>query len=423
MLRLYPGFRANVPFGVMQDHCWSYILRNWHLLQRTPTYKISLPLDQRQRLAADVKLSLSEITTLDSPGDQSQSMGFSVLWDASNTQPDAAASNALTPDGKRPVSKATEKRRRRLAEEQEQRRQAEEKQMLQQQRQQTIREIRQRQAAAAAETASEAASREAASSRVQSQTASSCSPAGNEPSRRADSEAMQDTFAQRAARQQPAQARAGLRASGHEGSSEVSKAGAASRSACSRAVGSSSNVGARPRDEARSTGKRQTVSARPGLRAGSQSGAPADTALRTSHFQSYQQDSTSPSTPSSSSAFQQRPASRLNTPQLPGLAAQGDQPEHKSDNQAAQRMQLPLQQQQRQGLPNAKANDAARGTFPTAARALVQRASSSGMTPAASEPRQKVGKVNGDENGGRRQQAPTRSSLQQLKRLSLDRGK
>ena len=92
---------------------------------------------------------MSHITTLDSPGDQSQSMGFSVLWDASNTQPHAGAANALTPDGKRPVSKATEKRRQRLAEEQEQRRQEEEKRVLQQRRQQTIKEIRQRQAAAA----------------------------------------------------------------------------------------------------------------------------------------------------------------------------------------------------------------------------------------------------------------------------------
>ncbi len=112
---------------------------------------MSLPLDQRQRLAADVKEGLSHITTLDSPGDQSQSMGFSVLWDASNTQPDAGAANALTPDGKRPVSKATEKRRQRLAEEQEQRRQEEEKRVLQQRRQQTVNEIRQRQAVAAAQ--------------------------------------------------------------------------------------------------------------------------------------------------------------------------------------------------------------------------------------------------------------------------------
>ncbi|DBA76932.1 hypothetical protein WJX77_008986 [Trebouxia sp. C0004] len=144
----------------LKDHCWNYILRNWHLLQRTPTYKVSLPLDQRQRLAADVKEGLSHITTLDSPGDQSQSMGFSVLWDASNTQPDAGAANALTPDGKRPVSKATEKRRQRLAEEQEQRRQEEEKRVLQQRRQQTVKEIRQRQAAAAAQagTTSQSAS-------------------------------------------------------------------------------------------------------------------------------------------------------------------------------------------------------------------------------------------------------------------------
>jgi hypothetical protein len=112
---------------------------------------VSLPLDQRQSLAADVKESLSHITTLDSPGDQSQSMGFSVLWDASNTQPDAGAANALTPDGKRPVSKATEKRRQRLAEEQEQQWQEEEKRVLQQRRQQTVKEIRQRQAAAAAQ--------------------------------------------------------------------------------------------------------------------------------------------------------------------------------------------------------------------------------------------------------------------------------
>ena len=92
-------------------------------------------------------------------------MGFSVLWDASNTQPDADAANALTPDGKRPVSKATEKRRQRLAEEQEQRRQEEEKRVLQQRRQQTVKEIRQRQAAAAVQAG--AASQSASSMTTQ----------------------------------------------------------------------------------------------------------------------------------------------------------------------------------------------------------------------------------------------------------------
>ena len=129
---------------LLQDHCWSYILRNWHLLQRTPTYKSTLPSDQRQRLALDVQEGLSHITTLESPGDQSQSMGFSVLWDASNTQPKSSAS-ALTPDGKRPVSKATEKRRQRQAEEEERQRQAEERKTLQQRRQQTVKEIKERQ--------------------------------------------------------------------------------------------------------------------------------------------------------------------------------------------------------------------------------------------------------------------------------------
>ncbi len=98
-------------------------------------------------------------------------MGFSVLWDASNTQPDAGAANALTPDGKRPVSKATEKRRQRLAEEQEQRRQEEEKRVLQQQRQQTVKEIRQRQAAAAARAA--AASQSASGMTTQSESSTS----------------------------------------------------------------------------------------------------------------------------------------------------------------------------------------------------------------------------------------------------------
>ena len=98
----------------MQEHCWNYILRNWHLLQRTPTYKETLPEEQKRALTAEVKGNLSQITKLESPTDKSQSMGFSVLWDASNTQPDASA--ALSPDGKRPVSKATEKRRQRLAE-------------------------------------------------------------------------------------------------------------------------------------------------------------------------------------------------------------------------------------------------------------------------------------------------------------------
>lgn len=196
----------------MQDHCWSYILRNWHLLQHTPTYK-SIPLDQRQRLATDIKQSLSEITTLDSPGDQSQSMGFSVLWDASNTQPGAAAGNALTPDGKRPVSKATEKRRQRLAEEQERQRQEEEKRVLQQRRQQTVREIRQRQAAAA-----EAADRALPSSAVQSE-------AGKGSANRAvPGQRQQAGVGQGAANgQQPVQARAGKRA-GHQSSSQAFQA-------------------------------------------------------------------------------------------------------------------------------------------------------------------------------------------------------
>lgn len=185
----------------LQDHCWSYILRNWHLLQRTPTYK-SIPVDQRQRLASDIKQSLSEIVTLDSPGDQSQSMGFSVLWDASNTQRGGggAADNALTPDGTRPVSKATEKRRQRLAEEQERQSQEEEKRMLQQRRQQTVREIRQRQAAAA-----EAADRAAPSSALQSD--------GKGPSNRAvPGQRQQVGVGQGAAHgQQPVQARAGQR--------------------------------------------------------------------------------------------------------------------------------------------------------------------------------------------------------------------
>ena len=107
----------------MQDHCWSYILRNWHLLQRTPTFKTTLPADTRQRLSDEVKDSLVNITSLESPGANAQSTGFSVLWDASNTQDDTAGANALGPDGKRPVSKATEKRRQRMLEQQQQQQQ------------------------------------------------------------------------------------------------------------------------------------------------------------------------------------------------------------------------------------------------------------------------------------------------------------
>ena len=146
-------------------------------------------------------------------------MGFSVLWDASNTQPDAAGGNGLTPEGKRPVSKATEKRRQRLAEEQEQQRQEEEKRMLQQRRQQTVREIRQRQAAAA-----EAAGRATPSSAVQSE-------AANESAKRAAPGQRQDNAGQRAAHGlQPVQARAGLRA-GHHDVSQSSQARVASPSA------------------------------------------------------------------------------------------------------------------------------------------------------------------------------------------------
>ena len=218
-------------------------------------------MDQRQRLATDVKQSLSEITTLDSPGDQSQSMGFSVLWDASNTQPDAAAGNALTPDGKKPVSKATEKRRQRLAEEQDQRRQEEEKRMLQQRRQQTIREIRQRQAAAA-----EAAGRAASSSAAPSE-------AENDSSRRAVPGQQQDGVTQRAAnRQQPFQARAGYRSSPQvcQAKAPLPSAGAARKLApkatTNSAVDTASNQKQRPAER------------RVSLRTGSKCSSPVQTA-------------------------------------------------------------------------------------------------------------------------------------------------
>lgn len=235
----------------LQDHCWSYILRNWHLLQRTPTYKASIPLDQRQRLAADVKQSLSAITKLDSPGEQSQSMGFSVLWDASNTQPEAAA---LTPDGKRPVSKATEKRRQRLAEEQQRQRQEEEKRVLQQRRQQTVREIRQRQAAAA-----EAAGRAAPSSAVRSE-------GENEPSKRGVQEQRQVGVGRRAGDGQPPnQARAAgqqplqARAAGQQ----PNQARAASQQQPNQAT----TAGQQPL-QARAAGGQQPLQARAGSRAG-----------------------------------------------------------------------------------------------------------------------------------------------------------
>lgn len=113
---------------LMQDHCWSYILRNWHLLQRTSTFKTTLPADTRQRLSDEVKDSLVNITSLESPGNNTQSTGFSVLWDASNTQDGTAGANTLGPDGKRPVSKATEKRRQRMLEQQQQQQQLQEPQ-------------------------------------------------------------------------------------------------------------------------------------------------------------------------------------------------------------------------------------------------------------------------------------------------------
>ena len=96
-------------------------------MQRTPTFKTTLPIDARQRLSAEVKDSLVSIASLESPGDKAQSTGFSVLWDASNTQDDSAGANALGPDGKRPVSKATEKRRQRLLEQQQQQQQEQQK--------------------------------------------------------------------------------------------------------------------------------------------------------------------------------------------------------------------------------------------------------------------------------------------------------
>jgi len=162
---------------------------------------------------------LSLITTLDSPGDQSQSMGFSVLWDASNTQPDAGAANALTPDGKRPVSKATEKRRQRLAEEQEQRRQEEEKRMLQQRRQQTVKEIRQRQAAAAAQAG--ATSQSASGTTTQSASSTSASRL-NPPLHDASQGSAELRAASRNGLQQ-SQQRAELRGDGRNGPQQSQK--------------------------------------------------------------------------------------------------------------------------------------------------------------------------------------------------------
>ena len=304
-LSCYPDSRCRVvcqhwQLSALQDHCWSYILRNWHLLQRTPTYK-SIPMDQRQRVATDIKQSLSEITTLDSPGDQSQSMGFSVLWDASNTQPDAAAGNALTPDGKRPVSKATEKRRQRLAEEQEHRRQEEEKRMLQQRRQQTVREIRQRQAAAA-----EAAGRAAPSSAVQSE-------AGNESSKRAVLGQRKHGVGQTATKgQQPIQARAGQGAE-HYSSSQASQAkvALASAGASHRLAPMASATGA---VNTQSSPKQRPVERRGSLRAGSKSSTPVQTAQKSERLNrsnvssesSSRQASTHPR--SASALAQQRPA-------------------------------------------------------------------------------------------------------------------
>ena len=162
---------------------------------------------------------MSLITTLDSPGDQSQSMGFSVLWDASNTQPDAGAANALTPDGKRPVSKATEKRRQRLAEEQEQRRQEEEKRMLQQRRQQTVKEIRQRQAAAAAQAG--ATSQSASGTTTQSASSTSASRL-NPPLHDASQGSAELRAASRNGLQQ-SQQRAELRGDGRNGPQQSQK--------------------------------------------------------------------------------------------------------------------------------------------------------------------------------------------------------
>lgn len=252
----------------LQDHCWSYILRNWHLLQRTPTYKVSIPPDQRQRLAADVKQSLSHITTLDSPGDQSRSMGFSVLWDASNTKLAAAAGLALTPDGKRPVSKATEKRRQRLAEEQEQRRQEEEKRMLQQRRQRTVREIRERQAAVAAE----AAGRAAPGFAVQCE-------AENDPSKRAVQDPRQGGVGQRAAGgQPPVPARAGPRRSSEASLAQSALPGAAA--SCKPASKTDGKVagGTRP------SGKQPHADGRPGLMSGAPSSPSVQTAQRSSRL-------------------------------------------------------------------------------------------------------------------------------------------
>ena len=363
--------------SALQDHCWSYILRNWHLLQRTPTYK-AIPMDQRRRLATDIKQSLSEITTLDSPGDQSQSMGFSVLWDASNTQPDAG--NALTPDGKRPVSKATEKRRQRLAEEQEHQRQEEEKRMQQRRQQQTVREIRQRQAAAA-----EAAGRAAPSSAVQSE-------AENDSSRRAVPGQRQNGVGQRVANtQQPVQARTGQRA-GHNSSPQVSHAKAAlpnagpSRKLALKATTNSAANTA-------SSQKQRPAERRVNLRAGSKSSTPVQITQSSERLNrsnassqgSGQQGSMGPGS-ASASAQQQRLAAASKIPSLqhstagmPQSVAQSGHPVSGADLQGAGH------QQQHQS-PVVAAYTAGRSS---AARALVASPASHSMPSSLPQARHK----------------------------------
>ncbi len=430
-----PFLTLSRPVCILQDHCWNYIQRNWHLLQRTPTYKVSLPLDQRQRLATDVKESLSQITTLDSPGDQSQSMGFSVLWDASNTQPDKNAANALTPDGKRPVSKATEKRRQRLAEEQEQRRQEEERRMLQQRRQQTVKEIRQRQAAAAAQT--KGSDKPSASMTTASENAGTAesSSNGSDPLQ----QASQGRAGLRATSSELPQQRAGLRANSQQAAHHRASTGANNQRGAGQGAGLNANgrPGLQPRSGLRADSQQAAhQSARPKtgpradgqqaaqsrahsqasyLRAGQRAAAPQGRQQNTGQIADKQPEP-SPAAGRSLQKTVSEANSRSGSSRLQQKAAT-EQPVGQSA--APSRSGLRAGQEQQQ--PAGSRSDRQASASASQADWLEANNMMELKTP-GSQTRQRA---DSDSNGQSRpesEQAVGRQSLQQLRRLSLARG-
>jgi len=381
---------------------------------------VSLPSDQRQRLAADVKESLSHITTLNSPGDQSQSMGFSVLWDASNTQPDAGAANALTPDGKRPVSKATEKRRQRLAEEQEQRRQEEEKRVLQQRRQQTVKEIRQRQAAAAAQAGTTPQS----ASSMTSQPASSTNAGPSRLDTPLDDASQGRGRPGAASRNGPQQSqqKAELRANGRTGPQQsIKQAGLRAESQQGTGVLTEGHERAGSRAPSKQN-IQQATGARAGQSIKRQQAAEPNTDRQGSFLRAaaplQQRQSTG------QTADQQQQLCPVVTAAQKSKSSVGSRP---SSSRSEQRAAEQKAAGQRPGLQGASAQQQQRTNLPSGGQSRMQADSSEAdaqlrMNSSLSPQEAERAQDEASESRPGRSNALGRQSLQQLRRLSLARG-